>query len=335
MATQRRTLGHCDRGPEGVSPAPLPPPSSLPAGAWVRAGLGPGFRPEAVVLDVDGVLIDVRASFRDAVRETVVIVQRLLGVRDPWRPSREDIVDLKSARGFNDDIDVSIALAAIGAAGRQAELKALRDAVDEIGGGLGGLRLVAPDLQRIDGSLVLRIFDELYWGAEIIGRRTGEPARHVPPGPGLEAREELLVAPALPARLRALGPRAVGLISGRTPAEMELALGKLGWRAGDIDVIVTGDVIRKPDPGCLDRVVDATGVRSLVYVGDVRDDWELVRRYREERDGAVDPRGVLVGAAGEVTSMRDLGVDATLDHTEDLIALLGMWAQGEPDGSSK
>jgi phosphoglycolate phosphatase-like HAD superfamily hydrolase len=282
---------------------------------------------------VDGVLIDVRASFRDAVRETVVTMQRLIGVRDPWRPSRQDIANLKSARGFNDDIDVSIALTAIGAAGRQAELQTLRTAVDDIGGGLAGLRLVAPDLQRIDGSLVLRIFDELYWGADAIERRTGEPARLAQPGPGLEAREAMLVAPDFPARLRALGSRVIGVISGRTPAEMELALGKLGWAAADVDVIVTGDVIRKPDPGCLDRVVDATGVRSLVYVGDVRDDWELVRRYRDERGGAVEARGVLVGAGGDVASMRGLGVDATLEHTDDLVALLGLWAQGDTEKS--
>ena len=310
-----------------MSPAPSLPPSLLPAGAWVRAGLRPGFRPEAAVLDVDGVLIDVRASFRDAVRETVVTMQRLIGVRDPWRPSRQDIVELKSARGFNDDIDVSIALTAIGAAGRQAELQGLRTAVDDVGGGLAGLRLVAPDLQRIDGSLVLRIFDELYWGADEIQRRTGEPARLAPPGPGLEAREAVLVAADFPARVRALGPRVIGVISGRTPAEMVLALGKLGWVTGDVDVIVTGDVIRKPDPGCLDRVVDVTGVRSLVYVGDVRDDWELVRRYRDERGGATEARGVLVGAGGDVASMRELGVDATLDRTQDLIALLEIWAQ--------
>jgi HAD superfamily hydrolase (TIGR01548 family) len=311
-----------------VSTAPAPPPL-LPAGAWVRPGVQPGFRPQAAVLDVDGVLIDVRGSFREAVRQTVVTVQRMLGIGDPWRPSQEDIVDLKSARGFNDDIDASIALTAIGADGRQAELGALRAAVDEVGGGLAGLRRVAPDLRRVDGSVVLRVFEELYWGADETRRRTGEPPRYVSEGPGLIEAEELLVAPEFPMRVRAGGVPVIGIVSGRTRAEMDAALTKLGWAASELDAIVTGDVIRKPDPGCLDRVVAATGVRSLVYVGDVRDDWELVRRFRIERGDAVEVRGVLVGAAGDVTPLRALGVDATLERTEDLIALLGIWAHSE------
>ncbi|HEY6379152.1 MAG TPA: HAD family hydrolase [Candidatus Dormibacteraeota bacterium] len=315
-----------------AAPAPAAPP--LPAGAWVRAGLAPGFRAEAVVLDVDGVLIDVRGSFREAARQTVVTVQRLLGVADPWRPSQQDIVDLKSARGFNDDIDVSIALAALGADGRQAELPGLRAAVDAIGGGLAGLRRVAPDLRRIDGTLVLRIFDELYWGADATERRGGEPARYGADRRGLIEREELLIAPALPERLRASGARAVAIVSGRTRLEMDAALDRLGWTASDLDAVVTGDAIRKPDPACLDCVVAATGVGSLVYVGDVRDDWELVRRYRNERAGAAEARGILVGATGDVSPMRALGVDATLERTEDLIALLSTWAHMDTQASS-
>ncbi len=304
--------------------------AALPPGAWIRPGSSTGFRPDAVVLDIDGVLIDVRASFREAVRETVVIVQRLLGATQPWRPAQEDIVALKAAGGFNDDIDVSIALIALGLAGRVADLAAVCAAVDAAGGGLRALRRVAPELRRIDGALVLEVFDELYWGPVDSERRSGSPSRHVPPGPGLIDREGVLVEPDLPGRLRAAGVRSVAIVSGRTPRELESALGKLGWTRDALDAVVTGDEVRKPDPACLDRVVAATGAARLVYVGDVRDDWELVRRHRAERDGGVEARGVLVGAMAEVTSLRALGVDATVERTEDLFAVLDAWAGAVP-----
>ena len=87
--------------------------------------------------------------------------------------------------------------------------------------------------------------------------------------------------------------------------------------------MVTGDVVRKPDPACLDRILGACGSRAAVYAGDVRDDWELVRRHRAERPAAPPVRGVIVGA--EATALRSLGVDATVRATTDLIPLLRWW----------
>lgn len=284
----------------------------LPAGAWERSDLAPGFRPEAVVLDVDGVLVDVTASFREATRATVVAVQRAAGSPVPWEPSLDDIVRLKTAGGFNDDIDSSIALAAIGLGGRAPDLAALVAALDAAGGGLAGLAAAAPELPRVGGAEVVRLFDELYWGRDGV--------------PGLVERERPLVAPGLPGRLRGSGAAAVAVVTGRTPRELDAALALLGWDAGDLDAAVTGDAARKPDPACLDLVVAATGVGSLVYVGDVRDDWELVRRHRAERPGGAAARGVLVGGMNDVAPLRAHGVDATLAATDDLIGLLRHWA---------
>jgi phosphoglycolate phosphatase-like HAD superfamily hydrolase len=82
--------------------------------------------------------------------------------------------------------------------------------------------------------------------------------------------------------------------------------------------------VRKPDPACLDRVLAACDSRAAVYVGDVRDDWDLVRRHRSERRGAPPVRGVIVGAEAE--ELRRLDVDATLRDATDLCSLLRWWA---------
>jgi HAD superfamily phosphatase len=297
-----------------------------PPAAWLsEAGAG-GFRPDTVVLDVDGVLIDVEPSFREAVRRTVASVQAAMGVEDPWTPSLADVAALKRAGGFNDDVVSSIALAAIGAGGAAGRLGEVLAAVDAAGGGLPGLRVAAPDLPRIDGALCLRIFDEHYWGAYRFRTVFGEEPRHVTTAAGLVDDERPLVDADLPRRLRETADVGwVALITGRTPVELDAALALLGWSPGDLDAVVTGDVVRKPDPACLDRILDGCGSRAAVYAGDVRDDWELVRRHRAERPGAPPVRGVIVGAEAE--ALRGHGVDATLPAAPDLIPLLRWWAE--------
>jgi HAD superfamily phosphatase len=271
------------------------------------------FDVDTVVLDVDGVLIDVRQSFREAVRETVVVVQRDMGVAAPWRPSHADINAFKRAGGFNDDIDISIALAALGAASRGGEAHAIAEAVDHSGGGLPALRSVAPELPRIEGRRVLDIFDRLYWG------------NGVADGSGMISKERMLVPPDYPQTLRDAGARNLAVVSGRTPRELSAALNALGWAPEVLDVVVTGDMARKPDPACLDPVVRACHPQAMVYVGDVRDDWELVRRHRAERPAAPPIRSILVGDDEDMAAYRELGVDATARSALDVPAILQRW----------
>jgi phosphoglycolate phosphatase-like HAD superfamily hydrolase len=301
--------------------------SDLPDGAFLRPDLGDRrLRVDTVVLDVDGVLVDVHASFRECVRGTAAAVQRLMGVAEPWTPSVQDITLFKRAGGFNDDIELSIAMTAIGAAGRGADVAAIAAAAEAAGGGLRALRRVAPDLPRIEGRLVLRVFEERYYGAEEYERLFADQARYAEPGPGLAEEERALVGADFIDRLRRGGARCVALITGRNPTELGVALRRLDWTSDHVDATVTGDMVRKPDPECLDRVLASCAGGAAVYVGDVRDDWELVRRYRAERPGGAAVYGVLVGDDAEMLRYRALGVDATLRSTEDLIALLLRWS---------
>jgi HAD superfamily phosphatase len=297
-----------------------------PAGARLTPLAATAFRPDTVVLDVDGVLVDVSGSFREAVRETVVTMQRLMGCAAPWTPSLADVAALKRAGGgFNDDVHCSIALTAIGAGGAAGRLPALLAAVEAAGGGLGGLRAAEPGLPRVDGTLCVRVFDELYWGAVRFRAAFGEEPHHAPPGPGLVERERCLVDAGFPARLRSIGAvRRLALVTGRTPGELRAALSLLGWRREELDSVVTGDVVRKPDPACLDRVLAGCGARAAVYVGDVRDDCELVRRYRAERPGGAEVRGVAVGVEAEDLFARQ-EVDVALRETAHLPDLLRWW----------
>lgn len=295
-----------------------------PRGARLTAAAASPFRPDTVILDVDGVLVDVEPSFRESVCRTVATMQRLMGTEPSWVPAREDVAALKRAGGFNDDIHCSIALTAIAAGGAAPRLPELLAAIEAAGGGLSGLRAAAPGLPRVEGRVCLRVFDEHYWGAGRLRSVFGEEPRYVMEGDGLVGAEEPLVDGGFVERLRSVdGVRRVALITGRTPAELDAALELLAWRREWLDAVVTGDELRKPDPGCVDRIVARCGSRSAVYVGDVRDDWDLVRRYRVERAEGIEVRGVIVG--GEADALRPLGVDATLRGASELVELLRWW----------
>jgi HAD superfamily phosphatase len=288
----------------------------LPDGAWQRPDLEPGFAVDTVALDVDGVLVDVRESFREVVRATTLAMQQRMGVEAPWHPTQEDVTVFKRAGGFNDDVDLSIALTAIGAGGRGDDAHRIARDAELAGGGLPALRSVAPDLPRIAGREVLQVFDELYWGRDDTA------------GDGLINRERALVGSDFPGELRSAGARAVALVTGRTPRELDAALQRLGWRRDQLCHIVTGDMVRKPDPACLDAVEHLCAALSVVYVGDVRDDWELVRRWRAERPDAIATRCILVGDDDEMGRYRSLGVDATVRFTSDVSAILRGWGRG-------
>jgi HAD superfamily phosphatase len=297
-----------------------------PEGAWLdpRSAAEP-FDVDTVVLDVDGVLVDVRQSFREAVRETVVRVQRGMGVAQPWRPEHADINAFKRAGGFNDDIDISIALAALGAGRRGARAHEVAREVEAAGGGLKALRQVAPDLPRIDGRGVLAVFDQLYWGTGATVRVEDGQAVPVPASDGMIMRERMLVPPHYPALLRDAGARQLACVSGRTPKELTAALRGLGWDPGELAAAVTGDMVRKPDPACFEPVITACTPRAMVYVGDVRDDWELVRRHRHERGDAPPARCILVGDDADMEAYRPLGVHATARDAMAVPAILRAW----------
>ncbi len=256
------------------------------AWSWLGSGWPRAWRPDTVVFDVDGVLIDTRRSFRLAVQDVVVAAQRLAGRPRPWRPGAGDIARLKARGGFNSDIDCSVhltrlALATVRGVPDVAQPAAARDA--------------PPGADGADPSLIERLFAERYWGPEAFARHFGEPARHFT-APGLRAGERLLAPPGLLPALTARGVRAYGLITGRTTLETDAALEFLNWPRGTFaaGAVVTGEELLKPDPAALHRVVHACGTTRGLFVGDVRDDAQLVRRYRE-RPGAADVRLVLVG----------------------------------------
>ncbi len=253
---------------------------------------------DAVVLDVDGVLVDVADSYRRAVVETVV---REHGLDADL--ARATIQPLKDAGGFNNDWVVTDALALYALArdrGYDAPPEAFADAVATAGGGLTGARAVLADAVGAeveddwDPERLRAVFQSLYLGSERYRAfEGGDPPLDAP---GYIADEPVLVDPAT---LDALRDRVeLAVLTGRPAQEADVALSRVGL--GDLSaerrVTMDDDIPGKPEPAGLVALAERLGARSLLFVGDTLDDVRTaVAASETDPDRTYRGVGVLTG----------------------------------------
>ncbi len=280
---------------------------------------------DTVVLDVDGVLVDVADSYRRAIRETLEAVYG-------ETVSRQAIQRFKDAGGFNNDWKLTDAAALYLLAVREgydADLVAYTDAIAERGGGLRAARGVVADAlptsavtaieTRWDPDRHRSVFQQLYLGADLYRELEGaEPDADTP---GYIHDEPVLIAPET---VELLTDRFdVGVFTGRPASEAAIALDRVGLSTPDAHRITMDDwESEKPDPAGLHRLADRLDGRSVAFVGDTLDDVRTARRA-----DAADPQrrfygigvltGGLSGAEGRAAFEAE-EADAVVDCVDDL-----------------
>ena len=286
-------------------------------------------RVDAVVLDVDGVLVDVADSYRRAVVETA---ERLHGDTVP-KPALQA---LKDAGGFNNDWELTDAVCLYvlaGRAGYSADVAGYADAVAARGGGLEGAREALADALGPEAAAAVEadwepervraVFQQLYLGSEGYRELEGlEPDLDVP---GYLHDEPVLVEPVTIDDL--LRRFAVGVLTGRPAAEAAIALDRVGLALPD-DRVVTMDSAHpgKPAPDGLVALAEGVDAESVAFVGDTLDDVRTAvaaadadpgRRYH----GVGVLTGGLTGEAGRA-AYRSAGAAAIVGSVNDLPDLL-------------
>jgi HAD superfamily hydrolase (TIGR01548 family) len=284
----------------------------------------------AVVLDVDGVLVDVADSYRRAVVETV---QRVHGET----VAKADIQAFKDAGGFNNDWKLTDAVALLVLARREglaADVAAFTDAVAARGGGLDAARAVVevgldPEAaERVyaawDPRRHREVFQQLYLGTERYRELEGkDPDIDCA---GFVEDEPVIVESETVAWLRERF--AVGVLTGRPAAEADIALDRAGldvpperrftmddWEAG------------KPDPHALCTLAERFDADSVAFVGDTLDDVRTaVNAAGRDADRTYHGVGVLTGGLTGTEGRRKyegVGAAAVVDsvnHLPDLLA---------------
>jgi HAD superfamily hydrolase (TIGR01548 family) len=281
---------------------------------------------DAVVLDIDGVLVDVADSYRRAIVESV---DRVYGrtVDDAG------VQRFKDAGGFNNDWELTYAAALYvlaSEAGYEGDVATFTDAVAAAGGGLDAAEAVVRDadigddaFDRWDPGQLRETFQALYLGADLYRDLEGAE-------PPLEARgyihdEPVLVEDATIERLTDRFP--VGVLTGRPAAEATIALGRVGLSVPDARRFTMDDWDEgKPHPRALTTLAERLDAERVAFAGDTLDDVRTAANA-----AATDPdrtyhgigvlTGGLTGESGRL-AYEDAGAAAVIETVNDLPALL-------------
>jgi HAD superfamily hydrolase (TIGR01548 family) len=279
----------------------------------------------AVVLDVDGVLVDVADSYRRAIVESV---SRVSG----GGVGREAIQPLKNAGGFNNDWLVTDALCLYVLARRQGfeqGVNPFADRVADAGGGLDGTKTVleaelsAADYDRVidrwNPERLRAVFQALYLGRELYERLEGDE----PPvdGSGYIHDEPIIVESTTLDRLT--DQYDVGVVTGRPAAEAEIALDRVGLDTAEEHTFTMDNWDHgKPHPHALLTLAERFDAERVVFVGDTLDDVRTaVNAASEDETRKYEGIGVLTGGlTGDDgrAAFENAGATAVLNSINDL-----------------
>ena len=284
----------------------------------------------AVVLDIDGVLVDVADSYRRAVVDTV---QRVYG----QTLDRAAIQPFKDAGGFNNDWLVTDAIALYVLAREQGftdDVATFTGRIAEQGGGRAGAKAVVETalssagyeavINAFDPDRLRTVFQALYLGGDLFAELEGEE-------PPFDADGYIHNEPVLAESetLATLTDRyAVGIVTGRPAAEATIALDRIGLTVDD-DHRFTMDNWEqgKPHPYALLTLAERFDADQVVFVGDTLDDVRTAVNAAEEDEsrkyqGVGVLTGGLTGDDGR-TAFAEAGATAVLDSINELPAFLG------------
>ncbi|HVF84621.1 MAG TPA: HAD family hydrolase [Abditibacteriaceae bacterium] len=304
---------------------------------------------DAILLDIDGVVLDVSQSFRVVASEVVqwyaTNVLKIGGVETFFTPGETEL--FKNAGGFNNDWDLANAAVALlvakNAEHPEMDTLALRQSVPDFieytneikrrGGGLAVAENIILDrlnpTQRRDFArnwnpkLVTQLFQEMYAGDQC---RTlyGFAPEHIQDEGFLDKEPVLLDANVLPSKTK------LGVLTGRTRAETLVALERSGLKSRvSLDHCVTDDDgVRKPDGRALALLQEKMKFRMGVYIGDTVDDLRVVQNFRETNAGGrarILSCIVLSGPAGASNRRMFLeaGAEIVAPDVNSVLAYLG------------
>lgn len=281
---------------------------------------------DAVVLDIDGVLVDVSSSYRRAILDTLEHVHS-------ETIDRTAIQAFKNAGGFNNDWELTDA-AALYILGTREGLDMPVDRFTELiqaaGGGVEAARTVVNEqLSPATRELVFAewtperyrtVFQHLYLGSDLY--RELEDRDPEFDASGYIHDEDVLVESETLDGL----PDARGVLTGRPAAEAQIALDRVGLEvAPDLRFAMEDWEGTKPEPDALVTLGERLNAEALAFVGDTLDDIRTAVNASGVDDRRYHGVGVLTGGlTGEDGRQlyEQVGATAVIDSINDLPGIL-------------
>ena len=230
---------------------------------------GSGKKIDALIFDVDGVLLDVSRSFSEVIRRSILdgFVRFCGGEADSEGCTPEHEKIMKRHGAFNDDYDLAWSLLSITAAAGGKKLSQAFPTPEKLAAELesfsGSVREWT--LERYGALIPYKEFrgycDDLYLGTK--------------DSKGLYMLEK----PLLHAKWNEL-PLPAGLYTGRDLKELACAYESLGWEPLPKENVIHRETgICKPSPEGLEILCKRFGAENPLYVGDTASDFKAFKAF--------------------------------------------------------
>lgn len=272
---------------------------------------------DTIVLDIDGVLVDVHASFKAAVCQGAEFyLAHFCGLMD-IRVSPEETVWFKSAGGFNNDWDLALAIVLYYRCQPAFSLADYTKRLHSLGGGLSAVKSVLHcQIDQTERERVAMVCQEFYAGGKYCERLYGRPlsclTRNI--SALLELEKVLLNLPLL---LKC--DLKLGILTGRNWREAELVLEKTGLLPylKRENILTSDDGLCKPDCECLNVLSARLKTVQGIFVGDTLDDLRTTK-------GTAIPwvSGIVLSGGGEKDFFIHEGADVIADNINELLNFL-------------
>lgn len=261
---------------------------------------------EAIIFDIDGVLVDVKRSYNGAIIKTVqIILEEIFNIRiSSEYPFEVMISKLRNTGGFNNDIDTTYAIILIllycvlvKKMDYRMTMQSFEDIIiklDEKGNESLEKELEKDsDIQDIKEKLnypngtddiISTRFNEIFYGSQLFKVQFNkEPTRHFE-DPLIDNDMVIMKEETIRLLSRKFGAN-LGLISGRSRVASQYTLGKLFHYFNDNACVFLEDERRehsKPNTFSLHQVFHKLNLKNALYVGDSIADLLMVENFRNE-----------------------------------------------------
>jgi phosphoglycolate phosphatase-like HAD superfamily hydrolase len=269
-----------------------------------------------IIFDIDGVLIDTRKSYNEAIKKTVQYVvsyinPTIMGVKT--LVSDEMIFNFRKSGMFNTDTDTSYALILSILCG-PSKISDMHFFLDNITNNatINGINSVEDYLKKqykyplneikkilnypgnIHSSILTRIFDEYFYGPNLFKKQHNTIPKYYFDRPLIE-NDTLLVRHSTMKKLSNLFNKKVGIVSGRSKTAAMYSMKSIFKFFDANGSVFLEDEKRdmgKPNPGALVKCIKSFGVRNAFYVGDSAEDLFMVQRARKVSNIQIELIGI-------------------------------------------
>lgn len=272
------------------------------------------FHIDYIIFDIDGVLIDVKKSYNEAIKNTVQFVVRNLIKKDLKDLITDQIIlKFRQTGGFNNDTDTSYAIILallsyqdLQNANLEKFLIDVADHADETGidsvekyikkltsngtfpNYLKNIDKILDYLNypgKVGDSIVSTVFDEFFYGQELFLKRYKIKSKYYFGKPLIE-NDRIVITDNTIRKLIERFNSKIAMVSGRSKIAAAYALDNKFYLLNEKNSIFLEDEDRKfakPNPYGLKKVINKINTRNdILYCGDSVEDLIMARRAEEE-----------------------------------------------------